>query len=235
MSAATVAVGLHQSAGTARSAWPVSRAHDGFGTFHRDRSGEAGPVRTHCPYCAFQCGLLVTPSPDGTLSIAGDPDFPVNAGALCLKGFTAGETLAHPDRLVAPLVRNAAGQLVPADWDAGDRHGSPSGIRVAAAQVRTRRDRRVRRRLAHQREGLSARQVRARRPAHVRTSTTTAASACRRPRRPAFARSGSIAACRFRSRTSPGPTPSCSSAPTSPRRCRRSCSTSRRSGAPEDS
>jgi assimilatory nitrate reductase catalytic subunit len=34
-----------------------------------------------------------------------------------MKGFTAGETLAHPERLVAPLVRNAVGQLVPTDWD----------------------------------------------------------------------------------------------------------------------
>jgi assimilatory nitrate reductase catalytic subunit len=74
-------------------------------------------VRTHCPYCAFQCGLLATPASDGTLAIAGDPDFPVNAGALCAKGFTAGETLAHPERLVAPLVRDAGGHLVPSDWE----------------------------------------------------------------------------------------------------------------------
>ena len=74
-------------------------------------------VRTHCPYCAFQCGVLATPAEDGTVTIAGDPEFPVNAGAICTKGFTAGETLAHPERLTAPLVRNAAGHLVPAPWD----------------------------------------------------------------------------------------------------------------------
>ena len=77
----------------------------------------ASTVRTHCPYCAFQCGLLVTRARDGSLTIAGDPDFPVNAGALCTKGFTAAETLAHPERLTAPLVRNTAGHLVPAGWD----------------------------------------------------------------------------------------------------------------------
>ena len=59
----------------------------------------------------------MTPEGDGTLSIAGDADFPVNAGALCLKGYTAGETLAHPDRLTTPLARNAAGNLVPVSWD----------------------------------------------------------------------------------------------------------------------
>jgi assimilatory nitrate reductase catalytic subunit len=93
------------------------------------RSNETEPVRTHCPYCAFQCGLLVSRSPDRPVSIVGDPEFPVNAGALCLKGFTAAETLSHPDRLVTPLVRNAAGQLAPAGWDqAIDRIAG--GIRV---------------------------------------------------------------------------------------------------------
>lgn len=81
------------------------------------RGGKIGTVRTHCPYCALQCGVLASAPADGTLTVAGDPEFPVNAGALCVKGFTAGETLVHPERLTAPLVRNAAGLLVPADWD----------------------------------------------------------------------------------------------------------------------
>ena len=93
------------------------------------RPATTGAARTHCPYCAFQCGLLVRRARDGGLSIAGDPDFPVNAGALCLKGFTAGDTLAHPDRLVAPLARNAAGQLMPTTWeDAIDKIAS--GLRL---------------------------------------------------------------------------------------------------------
>ncbi len=92
-------------------------------------SETTGPVRTHCPYCAFQCGLLVTAAADGAVTIVGDADFPVNAGALCLKGFTAGETLAHPERLRAPLVRNPAGQLVETDWnDALDRVAA--GVRL---------------------------------------------------------------------------------------------------------
>ena len=76
----------------------------------------AGTIRTHCPYCALQCGLLVTPTADGAVAIAGDAEFPVNAGALCVKGFTAGETLTHPDRLTTPLARNAAGVLTPVTY-----------------------------------------------------------------------------------------------------------------------
>ena len=49
--------------------------------------------------------------------IDGDAAFPVNNGALCIKGWTAGATLAHPERLTAPLVRGADGVLRPAGWD----------------------------------------------------------------------------------------------------------------------
>ena len=49
--------------------------------------------------------------------IDGDAAFPVNNGALCIKGWTAGATLAHPERLTTPLVRDADGVLRPAGWD----------------------------------------------------------------------------------------------------------------------
>jgi assimilatory nitrate reductase catalytic subunit len=50
------------------------------------------------------------------LATAGDPDFPVNRGALCIKGWTAHEPLNNPDRLYEPLVRDESGVLVPATW-----------------------------------------------------------------------------------------------------------------------
>ena len=103
-------------------------------------------VRTHCPYCAFQCGMTVTTttsassladgpgdshaSVEGRPQIPGDvrhdvrhdvrpdPAFPVNRGQMCIKGFTSADLLDHPARLRAPLVRNSAGRLVPASWDA---------------------------------------------------------------------------------------------------------------------
>jgi assimilatory nitrate reductase catalytic subunit len=73
----------------------------------------SGATRTHCPYCAFQCGMLVSVG-----DIKGDPDFPVNRGQMCVKGFTAGALLAHPARLTAPRVRGRDGRLVDASWDA---------------------------------------------------------------------------------------------------------------------
>ena len=76
-------------------------------------------TRTHCPYCAFQCGMEVTALEAGRseLKIAGDPEFPVNRGQMCIKGFTSAELIQHPARLRSPLVRRKDGRLVPASWE----------------------------------------------------------------------------------------------------------------------
>jgi assimilatory nitrate reductase catalytic subunit len=73
-------------------------------------------VRTHCPYCAFQCGIALDGPAEGP-ALRGDVDFPVNGGQLCVKGWNAAELLCHPDRLLRPLVRNARGVLAPSAWD----------------------------------------------------------------------------------------------------------------------
>ncbi|WP_405558622.1 molybdopterin oxidoreductase family protein [Streptomyces canus] len=71
---------------------------------------------THCPYCALQCGMNLTPAPDGTVEVSERADFPVNRGALCGKGRTAPAVLSSRVRLTSPLVRSG-GTLVPAGWD----------------------------------------------------------------------------------------------------------------------
>ncbi|MGW2827846.1 molybdopterin oxidoreductase family protein [Streptomyces sp. NPDC001286] len=71
---------------------------------------------THCPYCALQCGMNLTPTADGTVEVSERTDFPVNRGALCGKGRTAPAVLSSRVRLTSPLVRSE-GTLVPATWD----------------------------------------------------------------------------------------------------------------------
>ncbi len=73
---------------------------------------------THCPYCAFQCGMALSWDDAGDCHIVGNPAFPVNRGALCVKGWTAAATLRHPERLTTPLVRDHSGKLRAASWDA---------------------------------------------------------------------------------------------------------------------
>jgi assimilatory nitrate reductase catalytic subunit len=66
----------------------------------------------------LQCGIRLTGGErPGVLA----DDFPTNRGGLCVKGWAAPELLGHPDRLLAPLVRERAGDrdspLRPGTWD----------------------------------------------------------------------------------------------------------------------
>ena len=74
-------------------------------------------TRTHCPYCAFQCGMVISGASHDA-KIDGNAEFPVNKGALCIKGWTAASALNHPERLRSPLMRDADGNLAPVSWDA---------------------------------------------------------------------------------------------------------------------
>jgi assimilatory nitrate reductase catalytic subunit len=91
----------------------------------------AAGVDTHCPYCALQCGMTLHEE-DGRWQVAAR-DFPTNKGGLCRKGWTAAELLDAPDRLTAPLMRDARDQpFRRASWDeALDR------IVAAFASIRT--------------------------------------------------------------------------------------------------
>ncbi|WP_371597854.1 molybdopterin oxidoreductase family protein [Streptomyces sp. NBC_00564] len=77
---------------------------------------QATATPTHCPYCALQCGMNLTPTPDGGVEVTERADFPVNRGALCGKGRTAPALLSSRVRLTSPLIRRA-GTLEPATWD----------------------------------------------------------------------------------------------------------------------
>lgn len=75
-------------------------------------------VRTHCPYCAFQCGILMGEDlGGGRPRVTGDPNFPVNNGQLCIKGWTSATLLDHPSRITTPQLRNRTGEWHEASWD----------------------------------------------------------------------------------------------------------------------
>ena len=45
-----------------------------------------GETPTICPFCAVGCGAIVAAEGDRVVNIEGDPDHPINQGALCSKG-----------------------------------------------------------------------------------------------------------------------------------------------------
>lgn len=86
----------------------------------RSEAPGAAPARTHCPYCALQCGMSLAPRDDASaLPVEVSPrDFPTNRGGLCQKGWTSATVLRATDRITTPLLRGADGELHPASWDA---------------------------------------------------------------------------------------------------------------------
>ncbi|RZU62952.1 molybdopterin oxidoreductase family protein [Zhihengliuella halotolerans] len=75
---------------------------------------------THCPYCALQCAMTLTPAPSsetGAGAAVEGRDFPTNNGRLCRKGFSAPELLASRQRITAPLLRGDDGEFREAGWD----------------------------------------------------------------------------------------------------------------------
>ena len=87
---------------------------------------QARIVKSICPYCSVSCGVLVymladeTPGVRGTaMHIEGNPDDPVNRGALCPKGAALKDFLNAPSRLTKPLYRSpgmAEWKEVSWDW-----------------------------------------------------------------------------------------------------------------------
>jgi assimilatory nitrate reductase catalytic subunit len=74
-------------------------------------------TNTHCPYCSLQCGMTLTKR-GRALEVQAWPEFPVNEGALCRKGWTALGLRGNRERLTTPLVRDrATGELRAASWD----------------------------------------------------------------------------------------------------------------------
>ncbi|KUJ95780.1 MAG: formate dehydrogenase major subunit [Desulfonauticus sp.] len=61
-----------------------------------------------CCYCAVGCGLIVHTAKDGSnriINVEGDPDHPINEGALCAKGAAISQLAENKNRITAPLYR----------------------------------------------------------------------------------------------------------------------------------
>jgi assimilatory nitrate reductase catalytic subunit len=62
-------------------------------------------VPTTCGYCSVGCGMFIGVKDGRAVSVRGNPDHPVNAGALCPKGLSEHETIHAETRARHPLYR----------------------------------------------------------------------------------------------------------------------------------
>jgi len=72
-----------------------------------------------CCYCGVGCGVLVEPLKNGDVTVVGNPDYPVNRGALCSKGLNLQYTVNdRSDRLLYPQMRYSKQRpLQRVSWD----------------------------------------------------------------------------------------------------------------------
>lgn len=69
-----------------------------------------------CGYCSTGCGLNIHLRKGEALSLTPSPEYPVNLGMACPKGWEALSVLKAQDRATTPLLRNERGQLEPVNW-----------------------------------------------------------------------------------------------------------------------
>jgi assimilatory nitrate reductase catalytic subunit len=69
-----------------------------------------------CGFCSTGCGLTVHLREGRAVNLSPMPDFPVNRGVACPKGWEALAVLDAPDRATVPLLRGADGRRREVDW-----------------------------------------------------------------------------------------------------------------------
>jgi ferredoxin-nitrate reductase len=79
----------------------------------------ANAVTSTCCYCGVGCGVVVNKEKNGTITLQGDKDHPVNKGMLCSKGLNLHYTVNDKsDRLLYPQMRyNKSMPMQQVSWD----------------------------------------------------------------------------------------------------------------------
>ena len=78
--------------------------------------GIASYFATVCRECPAGCGVLAKNREGRVIKLEGNPDHPVNAGALCIRGHAALQGLYHPDRFRGAMVDGK-----PAPWETAEK------------------------------------------------------------------------------------------------------------------
>lgn len=83
-------------------------------------------TRSTCPYCSVSCGVIIHTLGDrsgnvrpAVVHVEGDPDHPINQGALCPKGITLKQNIVNDRRLTTVKYRApgaSAWEDKPWDW-----------------------------------------------------------------------------------------------------------------------
>src|SRR4051812_13670254 len=82
------------------------------------KTATAKKFNTVCCFCSCGCGMIASVKGGKLIGLEGDPNHPINQGALCSKGAAAAELHRSPERLTEPLYRApGAGKWQPVSWE----------------------------------------------------------------------------------------------------------------------
>ena len=81
------------------------------------RLSPVGTARSICGFCSTGCSLNIHLNASGeAINLTPNPDYPVNLGMACPKGWEALTPLTASDRVTTPLLRDRNGVLQPISW-----------------------------------------------------------------------------------------------------------------------
>jgi molybdopterin-containing oxidoreductase family iron-sulfur binding subunit len=89
-----------------------------------------------CRECPAGCGLHVKTREGRPVKLEGNPEHPINRGALCARGQVGIGRSYHPDRFRSPLRRAEGGRLEPISWEEAARlladriRANPGGTQI---------------------------------------------------------------------------------------------------------
>ena len=63
---------------------------------------------TTCRECAAACGIIAETRDGRAIKLEGNPEHPLNRGALCARGQSALQGLYNPDRFRGPMVKEGS-------------------------------------------------------------------------------------------------------------------------------
>jgi assimilatory nitrate reductase catalytic subunit len=102
-----------------------------------------------CGFCSTGCSLTVHLKNGEAINLTPTPNYPVNLGMACPKGWESLTVLKSADRATTPLMRDANGRRRPVDWptalalfcdrmqDIQQRHGPESVAFLSTGQIAT--------------------------------------------------------------------------------------------------
>jgi formate dehydrogenase major subunit len=86
---------------------------------HPAKTKDTHVTTSICPYCGVGCGLIAHTKGGKLINVEGDPDHPINEGALCSKGQAVFEVVTSPRRLTKVKYRAPGSdhwEEKPLDW-----------------------------------------------------------------------------------------------------------------------